>query len=316
MQHRISRGIQYEDVAEAADALLHDGLRPTIERIRQRIGRGSPNTVSPMLEQWFSDLGQRLGGGRAGVESALPHAVAQAATALWSAACSEAETRAAASWQAQQAAVTEAAEQLAAARAELDARELAMNERLHAAEAAMQLCSQQLAESNERWRAGERALALRDAEISAQRSAAARQAEQYAALQARLDTAQAQALDERTRQEAHYRTSERRWLEEVDRARQEARKSTLSAQDESRKLAVAQQQLESALSTHQAYALEQEHKIQQLHQDLASAQRELAHGQRLLAVLQSDGLKAKEAPSPRRLYRTPAPRRKLVKRRP
>ena len=62
MQYRTSRGIQYEDVAQAADALLQEGSRPTIERIRLRLGRGSPNTVSPMLEQWFAGLGQRLGG--------------------------------------------------------------------------------------------------------------------------------------------------------------------------------------------------------------------------------------------------------------
>lgn len=319
MQHRISRGIQYEDVAEAADGLLQDGLRPTIERIRQRVGRGSPNTVSPMLEQWFSGLGRRLGGGRPEEgQGALPDAVTQAAAALWSAACHEAESRTAAAWQARQAAAFEEAQQLEAARAQLAARELAMNERLHSAEAAMQLCSQQLAESNDRWRAGERALALRDAEIATQRAAAARQAEQSAALQTRLDAAQAQALDERARLEAHYRASERRWHEEVDRARQEARKSTLSAQEEIRKLAAAQQQWESQLSTHQSHAEKQEHAIQQLQQQLAKSQEQLAHGQGLLAALQGNALRAQEAAPLRRAYRAAStpPRRKLSKGRP
>ena len=45
-----SRGIQEADVFTAADALLAEGKRPTIERVRLKIGRGSPNTVSPMLE--------------------------------------------------------------------------------------------------------------------------------------------------------------------------------------------------------------------------------------------------------------------------
>ena len=57
------RGIQEEDVFRAADALLAEGLRPTIERVRLKIGRGSPNTVSPMLERWFASLGERLAGG-------------------------------------------------------------------------------------------------------------------------------------------------------------------------------------------------------------------------------------------------------------
>ena len=61
-QVRTGRGIQEPQVWQAADALLHEGLRPTIERVRQKIGSGSPNTVSPMLERWFATLGQRLGG--------------------------------------------------------------------------------------------------------------------------------------------------------------------------------------------------------------------------------------------------------------
>jgi len=56
-----SRGIQQDDVWAAADSLIADGLRPTIERVRQKIGRGSPNTVSPMLEAWFATLASRLG---------------------------------------------------------------------------------------------------------------------------------------------------------------------------------------------------------------------------------------------------------------
>ena len=59
---RGGRGIQESQVWEAADALVHEGLRPTIERVRQKIGSGSPNTVSPMLERWFATLGKRLDG--------------------------------------------------------------------------------------------------------------------------------------------------------------------------------------------------------------------------------------------------------------
>lgn len=64
---RSGRGIQEAQVWEAADALVHEGLRPTIERVRQKIGSGSPNTVSPMLERWFATLSKRLGGRGAGL---------------------------------------------------------------------------------------------------------------------------------------------------------------------------------------------------------------------------------------------------------
>ena len=43
-----------------AERLLAEGKRPTIERVRLKMGRGSPNTVSPMLERWFVTLGERL----------------------------------------------------------------------------------------------------------------------------------------------------------------------------------------------------------------------------------------------------------------
>jgi hypothetical protein len=67
-----SRGIQEADVFEAADALLAEGKRPTIERVRLKIGRGSPNTVSPMLERWFATLGERLVGFTAGSTPGRP----------------------------------------------------------------------------------------------------------------------------------------------------------------------------------------------------------------------------------------------------
>ena len=87
MQSKSTRGVQQEDVWSAADALIADGLRPTIERVRQKIGRGSPNTVSPMLESWFATLSSRLG--MSGVKpqtSNTPVELQQIAENLWSAA--------------------------------------------------------------------------------------------------------------------------------------------------------------------------------------------------------------------------------------
>lgn len=89
MDGRSTRGIREEDVWQAADQLLHDGLRPTIERVRHKIGRGSPNTVSPMLENWFATLGKRLFGKSdqdlpPGAENPVPAIVLQTAHELWS----------------------------------------------------------------------------------------------------------------------------------------------------------------------------------------------------------------------------------------
>lgn len=84
MQTKNTRGVQQEEVWAAADALLAVGQRPTIERVRQHLGRGSPNTVSPMLETWFAGLGKRLGMlGNSVEEGAMPAAATQAMAKLW-----------------------------------------------------------------------------------------------------------------------------------------------------------------------------------------------------------------------------------------
>jgi hypothetical protein len=50
MQTGSSRRVQQHEVNAAADALLAERARPTVERVRMKLGRGSPNTVGPMLE--------------------------------------------------------------------------------------------------------------------------------------------------------------------------------------------------------------------------------------------------------------------------
>lgn len=313
MQYRTSRGIQYEDVAQAADALLQEGSRPTIERIRLRLGRGSPNTVSPMLEQWFGGLGQRLSGSAnpmsASSESAVPAPVMQAAQALWAAASSAADENAAQAWFARQTEQDTTAEELETVRTQLQARELALDERLQAMETALTLSTQQLRESNERGKTQQAALAQREQELrdvrEALSDAAQRSSGQLAALQQQLEQAQAQARDERSAIEARHVANERRWLEEVDRARQEARKSALLAQEEAKKNALLHTQAELAADT-AAYAM------QALREECASAQSQAAQAQTLLSNLQEKTALAQSArqalnitPSPLRTQLAP-----------
>jgi hypothetical protein len=98
IRQTLARGIQEADVFAAADALLAEGKRPTIERVRLKIGRGSPNTVSPMLERWFATLGERLVGSAAAPgrsagndPDGMPVGVRNAARLLWETARREAE---------------------------------------------------------------------------------------------------------------------------------------------------------------------------------------------------------------------------------
>jgi hypothetical protein len=59
------RGVTASDVGHAADTLLRAGERPTIEKIRLEIGKGSPNTINPMLDAWWKTLSARLDSGPA-----------------------------------------------------------------------------------------------------------------------------------------------------------------------------------------------------------------------------------------------------------
>lgn len=84
------RGVTEQDVWQAADALLLEGERPTIERVRQKIGRGSPNTVSPLLDTWFKHLGGRIKDpGAFAAPPDVPEVVLQAAKHFWEAALAE-----------------------------------------------------------------------------------------------------------------------------------------------------------------------------------------------------------------------------------
>ena len=91
----------------AAEAALGLGERPTIERVRQQLGRGSPDTVGPMLDGWYGSLAKRLlAPGLEGEPDAsssevpLPASVIRAATAMWGKALQHSGERAATHFQA------------------------------------------------------------------------------------------------------------------------------------------------------------------------------------------------------------------------
>jgi hypothetical protein len=68
-------------VDRAADALLQQGQRPSIEKIRAAIG-GSPNTLAPLLDDWWRRLAARMKVG-AGAFERLPGSLAQIAEAFF-----------------------------------------------------------------------------------------------------------------------------------------------------------------------------------------------------------------------------------------
>lgn len=74
-------GVPENDVFAAADAVLARGERPTVERVRLELGRGSPARVGALLDQWWDQLAGRLRGETR--LPGLPAEVAQAFVAIW-----------------------------------------------------------------------------------------------------------------------------------------------------------------------------------------------------------------------------------------
>lgn len=78
----MARGITESDVHTAADELVANGDRPTVERIRAHLGTGSPNTVTRWLDTWWKNLGLRLQPKRPDLKDA-PAVLAELAGQWW-----------------------------------------------------------------------------------------------------------------------------------------------------------------------------------------------------------------------------------------
>ncbi|NKN34704.1 hypothetical protein HF203_15920, partial [Marichromatium bheemlicum] len=48
-------GITYKEVAAAAEALTEQGETPSIKRVRDHLGTGSPNTIHRHLSAWRAE---------------------------------------------------------------------------------------------------------------------------------------------------------------------------------------------------------------------------------------------------------------------
>jgi hypothetical protein len=80
------------DVQRAGDALLRQGRKPSVAAIREQLGGGSPNTVTPLLAKYWEKLGSRLGEGPDSLEI-VPEALARVTELLWRRALEEARER-------------------------------------------------------------------------------------------------------------------------------------------------------------------------------------------------------------------------------
>lgn len=239
MQLKSTRGVQQEEVWAAADALIAAGERPTIERVRLKIGRGSPNTVSPMLEAWFATLGPRLGVALAGaqVEEGAPKELRQALDKIWAAALASARDEADRALEPERDRLAQQGLKLDIARQELLQREAALTERGTALEHALELAKAQL-----RDQAAQLEKAGRDLEQAC--GSLATLVQERDADRRQFDEQLRVLTQERERIEQRASANERRLLEEVDRARQEAKQTSRAIEDARQKHAIEKQEFE------------------------------------------------------------------------
>jgi chromosome segregation ATPase len=223
---KTSRGIQEADVWAAADALLAEGQKPTIEKVRLHMGRGSPNTVAPMLDAWFATLGARLGLNQQTQElrNSVPTEVLEATHALWSNALEHAQQVAEQTLQSREQAATAAQLQLEALQAKLAQREEGLQQQKNAMDAALQLAQAQREDLSRRLDEMHQQLSERDQQLEKQRMENAEQRQAQQALRDQHAKAVESATQERQRLAEQFAGNERRMLADLDRSRQEGEK--------------------------------------------------------------------------------------------
>lgn len=239
------RGIQESDVWAAADALLADGQKPTIEKVRLQMGRGSPNTVAPMLDAWFSTLGARLGLNQQTHElrNSVPTEVLEAAQTLWSHALQHAQEAAEQSLQAREQAAAAAQSKLELLQTKLQQREEGLLQQKNAMDAALALAHAQREDLSRRLDEMQQQLTERDQRLEKLRQENQEQRKAQEALRDQHSRELDAAMQERQRLAEQFAGNERRMLADLDRSRQETEKAKKLQQDAERSAATRYEEL-------------------------------------------------------------------------
>lgn len=213
------RGITQDQVTSAADALVVAGDKPTVEKVRARLGTGSPNTITRMLDLWRQGLAERLQDALSLPE--LPADVGKVMASVWRLAVDHAHGLA-------QTGLQQEREALEVARAQLEQAQAQLSLQLREADAAHTRVELQLSAAVQHAVDLEARLAeaqQQTDEVRTQRDRLQQQADQWAAeierLNMKLAALQTASVSERERHDAHVRAVEDRAHHEVDRARQE-----------------------------------------------------------------------------------------------
>jgi chromosome segregation ATPase len=257
------KGITQEQVNTAVDALIAAGERPTVERVRNHLGTGSPNTVSRMLEECRRSLAQRF---QEAVQLPdVPAEVGKAFVEVWRLAATHAESVAQAALAHEQNALLAAQTSLTQERKLWDIALAEVQAQAQSADQAREVAETRLADIQRlvEQQAGQLA------ELIQQRDGLQQRVEQ---LGEAFDAHKSSVNAERDAQSQHLRTVEDRAHAEVDRAREEIKALQATLRQKERETSGIAAQLEKALRSVRAaehVAAEQGARAKTLEQQLA-----------------------------------------------
>ena len=309
-------GVGFEDIAGAADALLDAGERPTTERVRGFLGRGSPNTIGPLLDRWWATLGPRLRQQQAKLDMPdAPPEVARLATELWANALAAAKQVAEAELAGERTALEAAHRALQAERETHQTDRAAAETAAAEAATAQRLAETRLSDAHQL----SKQQALQVGDLTQQRDALQvrcdRQEVELAAVTERLRQFQTNFTAEHAAQAAHLRATEDRAHAEIDRARQETKdlRAQMAAVARERKAAdlKLQQQRDAAVIT--TVAAQREAGVQRGRADALEEQLARLEARQAKRQVASSHAAEGKRPAPRATptARSPKPRSKL-----
>jgi chromosome segregation ATPase len=225
MQSKSTRGVQQQEVSLAADALLAEQLKPTIERVRMKLGRGSPNTVGPMLDAWFSTLGGRLGVSTYSEQDGAPPAALQLAMhEMWKTALSEAKASLETTQASFLANLGEQTKQLNLELANVHAERASFIEKENLLNEALQQSKLQFQSTTSQINQLQKLLESKDAELQQGNAALKELAAELSIERKNCDERTNQHHTELRALSTRFETTERRLLTEIDRERQISKK--------------------------------------------------------------------------------------------
>lgn len=261
------RGIQKEEVWTAADSLISEGLRPTIERVRQKIGRGSPNTVSPMLESWFATLASRLGVSKDHTETeGMPKALQEALKNAWEVAMSMAKEASALQIVQTQDDLSKAAVALSQRQGELDHMGSLQAVKIQALEKSVISAESAASDALTRLGEGLSLVTRREKEMQELQQRVIAIETAWDIDRCRNQEIITEHLQERKKFQDHAQSTQHRLLEEIDHARQETKKIANEVQTERKQFAAKNFLLEQKIQTHE----NENSKVQALNASLSA----------------------------------------------